>query len=91
MSQHCTHGNRDVCGLQRQHNYLKQDKLFHMVLHLPVALASVSGAVASILSSEFGRSSLVIPNGVDCNRFFPGPRQAFVPTSILTSSPSQVG
>ena len=77
-------------AVQRQHNYQKQDKLFHMVLHLPVALASVSGAVASVLSSEFGRSSLIIPNSVDCNRFFPGPPQAQMPTSLLVASPAEV-
>lgn len=77
-------------AVQRQHNYQKQDKLFHMVLHLPVALASVSGAVASVLSSEFGRSSLIIPNGVDCNRFSPGPFQAQMPTSRLVASPDEV-
>ncbi|KAK9831116.1 hypothetical protein WJX74_003873 [Apatococcus lobatus] len=79
----------DPVRFQRQHNYQKQDKLFHMVLHLPVALASVSGAVASVLSSEFGRSSLIIPNGVDCNRFFPGPHQAHLPTNLLVASPAE--
>ena len=56
-----------------QHNYMKQDQLFHMVLQLPVALAGVSTAVQDILQQEFGRSSLLIPNSIDCDRFRPGP------------------
>ena len=62
-----------------------QDKLYHMVLHLPVVLAAVSEAVQSILSSEFGRNPLLIPNGVDCERFFPGPRTTVSPSMILTA------
>lgn len=31
--------------LQEAHNYHKQDRLFHMVMHLPCAMASVSQAV----------------------------------------------
>jgi hypothetical protein len=54
-------------------NYLKQDQLFHTILHLPVVLAAVSSAVQDILHQEFGRSSLLIPNGIDCERFQPGP------------------
>lgn len=69
---------------QVAHNYQRQDQLFHKVLHLPVALAAVSEAVRAILQSQFGRSSLLIPNGVDCDRFFPGPPAAMPPTAILT-------
>ena len=56
-------------------NYLKQDQLFHTILHLPVVLAAVSSAVQDILQQEFGRASLMIPNGIDCERFHPGPYQ----------------
>lgn len=31
--------------MQEAHNYRKQDQLFHMVMHLPCALAAVSEAV----------------------------------------------
>jgi hypothetical protein len=74
---------------QVAHNYLRQDQLFHRVLHLPVALAAVSEAVQAILVQQFGRSSLLIPNGVDCDRFFPGPPADAQPTAIL-ASPSKV-
>lgn len=67
------------------HNYLRQDQLFHRVLHLPVALAGVSEAVQSILAQQFGRSSLLISNGVDCDRFFPGPPSDVLPSAILSS------
>ena len=62
-----------------------QDQLYHMVLHLPVVLAAVSEAVQNILSSEFGRTPLLIPNGVDCERFFPGPRTALRPDMVLSA------
>jgi len=63
-----------IC-LQVAQNYLKQDQLFHTILHLPVVLTAVSSAVQDILQQEFGRSSLLIPNGIDCDRFQPGPYQ----------------
>jgi len=63
----------DPVRFQFQHNYFKQDQLFHMVLHLPVAIAGVSTAVQNILQQEFHRSSLLIPNSIDCDRFCPGP------------------
>lgn len=63
-----------IC-LQVAQNYLKQDQLFHTILHLPVVLTAVSSAVQDILQQEFGRSSLLIPNGIDCERFQPGPYQ----------------
>jgi glycosyltransferase involved in cell wall biosynthesis len=64
-----------VTAVQVAQNYLKQDQLFHLVMHLPCVLASVSSAVQDILQQEFGRSSLLIPNGIDCERFTPGPWQ----------------
>lgn len=75
---------------QVQHNYKKQDQLFHMVMHLPVALTAVSGAVQSILSQEFGRTSIIIPNSVDCDRFRPGPLSPHPYTAVLTAPVSQV-
>ncbi|CAK0780281.1 hypothetical protein CVIRNUC_004997 [Coccomyxa viridis] len=75
----------DPVRFQVAHNYLRQDQLFHRVLHLPVAVAAVSDAVQSILAQQFGRSSLLIPNGVDCDRFFPGPPTDVAPTAILSS------
>ena len=62
-----------------------QDQLYHMVLHLPVVLAAVSEAVQNILSSEFGRTPLLIPNGVDCERFFPGARSGLRPDLVLSA------
>ena len=73
--------------LQVQHNYKKQDQLFHMVMHLPVALTAVSGAVQSILSQEFGRASTIIPNSVDCERFRPGCMSSH-PYSAILSAPT---
>jgi hypothetical protein len=55
-------------AVQVAQNYLKQDQLFHTILHLPVVLAAVSSAVQDILQQEFGRSSLLITNGIDCDR-----------------------
>ncbi|CAL8468850.1 g8391 [Coccomyxa elongata] len=75
----------DPVRFQVAHNYQRQDQLFHKVLHLPVALAAVSEAVRTILQRQFGRSSLLIPNGVDCDRFFPGPPAAAAPTAVLAS------
>ena len=77
--------HNDMSSAQVAHNYLRQDQLFHRVLHLPVALAGVSDAVQSILAQQFGRSSLLIPNGVDCDRFFPGPPSDVLPSAILSS------
>lgn len=78
------------CCLQTAHNYSKQDQLFHMVLHLPVALAAVSEAVQNILAQEFGRSSICVPNAVDCQRFCPGPMAEIPPSFILTTIKGQV-
>lgn len=61
-----------------------------MVMHLPVALTAVSGAVQSILSQEFGRTSTIIPNSVDCVRFRPGPLSSHPYTAVLTAPVSQV-
>ena len=87
-----------VCGmltvpvsLQVQHNYQKQDQLFHMVMHLPAALAAVSPAVQDILGSEFGRHPVLLPNSVDCERFFPGPVTLQAPSAILVAPARQVG
>lgn len=68
-------------------NVLKQDQLYHMVLHLPVVLAAVSEAVQNILGAEFGRNPLLIPNGVDCERFFPGPRAHLQPSLVISAPP----
>lgn len=64
----------DPVRFQPVQNYIKQDQLFHMVMHLPVPMAVVSKAVQDILQQDFGRASVVVPNGIDCNRFFPGER-----------------
>jgi hypothetical protein len=42
----------------------------------------------AILTSEFGRQPLIIPNGVDCHRFTPGPRSRLAPTSTVACVPS---
>ena len=39
---------------------------------------------------QFGRSALLIPNGVDCDRFFPGPPAHVRPTAILAPTPPPV-
>eukprot|EP00891_Asterochloris_glomerata_P003131 jgi/Astpho2/3131/fgenesh1_pg.00051_%23_96_t len=75
----------DPVRFQVQHNYQKQDQLFHMVMHLPTALAAVSPAVQDILGSEFGRHPVLLPNSVDCERFFPGPVALQAPSAILVA------
>lgn len=75
----------DPVRSQVQHNYRKQDQLFHMVMHLPVAVASVSEAVQSILAQQFGRTSTIVPNSVDCDRFRPGPLSSHPYTAVLTA------
>eukprot|EP00879_Flechtneria_rotunda_P014692 GHRR01015353.1.p1 GENE.GHRR01015353.1~~GHRR01015353.1.p1 ORF type:complete len:789 (+),score=385.35 GHRR01015353.1:278-2644(+) len=75
----------ECCSMQVAQNYLKQDQLFHTILHLPCALAAVSQAVQDILQQQFGRSSSLIPNGIDCDRFKPGP---YEPTSGSNSTNS---
>jgi hypothetical protein len=59
-----------------------------MVMHLPCALAAVSEAVQAILGSEFGRQPLIIPNGIDCHRFTPGPRSRLQPTTTMACVPN---
>ena len=76
--------------MQVQHNYRKQDQLFHMVMHLPVAVAAVSEAVQSILTQQFGRTSTIIPNSVDCERFRPGPLSSHPYTAVLTAPAREV-
>jgi len=61
----------DPIRLQAAQNYIKQDRLFHMCMQLPVPLVSVSTAIQDILLHEFGRLSLVVPNGIDCDKFYP--------------------
>jgi glycosyltransferase involved in cell wall biosynthesis len=50
-----------------------------MVMHLPCVLAGVSPAVQDILAAEFGRVPLLLPNGIDAERFAPGPRAPEAP------------
>lgn len=85
----------DICvtagmSVQVLHNYKKQDRLFHMVMQLPVAVTAVSEAVQSILSQEFGRAAIIIPNSVDCDRFRPGPLSAHPYTAVLTAPATEV-
>jgi glycosyltransferase involved in cell wall biosynthesis len=54
-----------------------------------MALAVVSQAVQDIVGSEFGRQGVLIPNSVDCKRFFPGPVTTAQPTAVLTAERSQ--
>lgn len=81
----------DPVRLQAQHNYKKQDQLFHMVMHLPVALSAVSQAVQSIVAQEFGRTSTIIPNSVDCNKFRPGPLSCHPYSAVLTAPANECG
>ena len=81
---------RPSASPQEVHNYRKQDQLFHMVMHLPVALAAVSPAASDILGSQFRRAPLTVPNGVDCGRFAPGRRSDLPPTATVAYPDSQV-
>ena len=54
--------------------------------HRPPSTAcacSAAEGVHRILSTEFARSSLLIHNGVDCQRFCPGPRTTAAPSRVL--------
>jgi len=57
-----------------QHNYASTDRVFHKSMHLPMALAAVSNAARDILFHQFGRTAVLIPNGIDIELFRPGPR-----------------
>ena len=60
--------------VQTQHNYQKQDQLYHMVLRLPLALAAVSGAVFNILhqvAPSVFQLAIMFPNNVMSNTAFP--------------------
>lgn len=46
----------------------------------------IVGAQA-ILEAEFGRASLIIPNGIDCHRFTPGPRSTRQPSKTIHCTP----
>eukprot|EP00803_Ostreobium_quekettii_P011145 evm.model.scf_71.8 EVM.evm.TU.scf_71.8 scf_71:108681-110204(+) len=74
----------DPVRLLQAQNYIKQDQLLHMVMHLPVPLTVVSKAVQAILMQEFGRSSLVVPNGIDADKFRPGPRLGAAPFRLVS-------
>ncbi len=52
----------------------------------PVALAAVSPVVAAILHTRYGRTSIVVPPGVDAQAFHPGPPAAR-PTVLLVGDP----
>lgn len=82
--------SRTAAGAQLVHNYLQQDQLFHRAMHLPVALAAVSDAVATVLDSQFGRSAVLLPNGVDGARFAPGPRSERAPDAVIQPDPGLV-
>lgn len=75
----------DPVRFQESGSYAAQDNLFHMAMHLPVALAAVSEAVQSIICREFGRSCLLVHNGVNCQHFRPGPLE-----SARLAAPSRV-
>ena len=69
-----------------------KDRLFHMCMQLPVPLISVSTAIQDILFHEFGRLSLIVPNGIDCDKFRPDgtePRSKlqFVTNGVQASCP----
>ena len=83
-------GTRPCTPPQEVHNYRKQDQLFHMVMHLPVALAAVSPAVNDILGGQFRRAPLTVPNGIDCGRFAPGSRADLPPTATVVYPGPQV-
>ena len=82
--------SHNAAGAQLVHNYLQQDQLFHRAMHLPVALAAMSDAVATVLDSQFGRSAVLLPNGVDGARFAPGPRSERAPDAIIQPDPGLV-
>lgn len=43
--------------------------------------------VQAILKAEFGRASLIIPNGIDCHRFTPGARSNRQPSKTIHCTP----
>ena len=53
------------------------DRVFHLSMHLPIALGAVSSIVEEILRVHFGRRAPVIPNAIDSVRFMPNPHQRF--------------
>ena len=59
-------------------------------MHLPVALSAVSQAVQSIVAQEFGRTSTIIPNSVDCDKFRPGPLSCHPYSAVLTAPANEV-
>jgi len=57
-----------------------------MLYSLPVYLTAVSDFVAEILLNRYGRKTLVIPNGIDTDAFYPGDHP-FNNTILLVGNP----
>lgn len=62
-------------GEGREASTLVWDMTFHYtMLRTPVALAAVSEYTAQTLCMQFGRQAHVVPNAIDCDKFFPSPQ-----------------
>jgi glycosyltransferase involved in cell wall biosynthesis len=55
------------------------DRVFHVSMHLPIALLSVSDIVRDILAHHFARVAPVVPNAIDSEVYHPGPAPLFHP------------
>jgi len=66
------------------------DRVFHLAMHLPVPLISVSNVVRDILAVHFARVAPVVPNAIDCRRFAPTPREHRMPGSRDPARPKRV-
>lgn len=70
---------------------LEWDRVFHWSMQLPIALASVSDIIKDILSVHFERRAPVIPNAIDCTKFFPNPSptpHGHAKTVLLVGNPA---
>jgi hypothetical protein len=58
-----------------------------MLIVIGISHVELYNARQAILATEFGRQPLIIPNGIDCHRFTPGPRTQLPPTTTLLCTP----
>jgi glycosyltransferase involved in cell wall biosynthesis len=65
------------------------DQVFLRSMFRPVALAGVSGVVREVLAGKFGRRCGLVPNGIDTERFRPGPALPAEGRVLLVGNPRQ--
>lgn len=63
------------------------DQVFHLSMHLPIALLSVSNIVRDILAHHFARSAPVVPNAIDTSLFYPKPTSRPHPHHVAGAFP----